>query len=340
MSIINPNHCQTAEHRLNNDHTLADEILYVISVVSNPVRYKTRYKLFNEFVARMKKESRIQLITVELQHGEREFVTDATIKYRTTHELWHKENMINKAVELLPFGWKYMAWIDADLSFNEENWVDETFQQLQHYEIVQLFSHAIDEGPNGEFIQVHTGFGYQYARGIEWKPPAKYQKFWHPGYAWACTRKAFEGMGGLVDFAILGSADQHMALAWIGKVSHSYNVNIHENYKRLLDEYQRRCEKTIRRNVGFVYGIILHKWHGSKENRKYKERWTILVENKYDPIADIHRDYNGLYQLDEDRIDLRDDIRHYFRARNEDCIFTGQSVCGGTLGKLAAASRK
>lgn len=331
--MICPTLSETSEQKLCKDHTLCDETLYVITVVSNPVRYKTRYILFEQFVQRMKREPNIQLITVELQHGERAFATDATIKYRTTHELWHKENMINKAVELLPNHWKYMAWIDADLSFNREDWVEETLQQLQHYQIVQLFSHAIDEGPNGEFTQVHTGFGYQYAMGVSWKPPAKYQTFWHPGYAWACTRSAFDGMGGLVDFAVLGSADQHMALAWIGQVNHSYNDGIHPNYKMMLNEYQNRCDGSIRRNIGFVYGIILHKWHGSKANRRYKERWTILVEHAFDPVADVSRDWQGLYQLKVDRIGLRDDIRHYFRGRNEDCIYTGKNTCGGLLGK-------
>ena len=89
-------------------------ILYVIAVISNPARFQRRYQLFNEFCERMKKEPQVQLVTVELQQSSRPFMTDATIKLRTEHELWYKENLINIAVRHLPKDWEYMAWIDAD----------------------------------------------------------------------------------------------------------------------------------------------------------------------------------------------------------------------------------
>ena len=44
------------------------------------------------------------------------------------------------------------------------------------------------------------------------------------------------------------------------------------------------------------------------------------MDNKYDPVADLKRDWQGLLSLDRRRTKLRDDIRKYFRARNEDSI--------------------
>jgi hypothetical protein len=127
-------------------------------------------------------------------------------------------------------------------------------------------------------------------------------------------------MGGLIDFAVLGSADHHMALAWIGNVNCSMNINLSPNYKLLLNIFQDRCERHIQRNIGYVNGTILHHWHGAKRHRQYKERWQILVENEFDPIHDIKRDWQGLYQLENTKIKLKDDIRRYFRERNEDSI--------------------
>ena len=43
-------------------------ILYVISVISNPLQFERRYELFNEFVERMNKEKGVKLLTVELQN--------------------------------------------------------------------------------------------------------------------------------------------------------------------------------------------------------------------------------------------------------------------------------
>jgi hypothetical protein len=37
------------------------------------------------------------------------------------------------------------------------------------------------------------------------------------------------------------------------------------------------------------------------------------------PLVDIYKDSEGLWQLDDAKFKLRDDIIRYFRERNEDC---------------------
>jgi hypothetical protein len=294
-----------------------DDQLYVIGVVSNPMKYTRRYELFNEWVDMMLENPKISLITAELQQGDREFQTNSMIKLRTKHILWHKENLINLAIQHLPCDWKYVAWIDTDIVFTRDDWAEETLHQLQIYDIVQLFSHAIDLGPNNETLQVHAGFVYQYMAGH--KPTKRYENF-HPGYAWACTRDAFNSFGGLIDFAIVGSADRYMALAFIGRLTQYMDKRWSKNYKDFLVLFQDRCTRHIKKNIGFVDGTILHSFHGAKRNRQYKERNEILAIHKFDPIFDIMKDYQGLYQLDDVKIDLRDDLRTYFKSRNEDSI--------------------
>lgn len=298
-------------------------MLHVISIVSNPVQFQRRYKLFREFTERMGSENQVNLVTVELQQGNRPFVTDATFKLRTYHELWVKENLINYAVHKLPSDWEYMAWIDSDIVFENPNWVSDTIERLQTYKILQLFSHAIDLGPNYETLEVHTGFAYQFVNGEEYNTK-KYGRFWHPGYAWAMTRKAYNHIGGLIDFAILGSADNHMALAFIGQVDHSFNHKLHPNYQLLCTNFQKRCDEHIKHNIGFVHGTIRHFWHGDKKNRKYRERWQILVNHQFDPLYDLKKDHNNLWQLENNKPKLRDAIRAYFRGRNEDAVVVQQ----------------
>ena len=291
-------------------------VLYVISVISNPLTFDRRYELFNEFKERMDHEKDIKLITIELQNGNRPFVTDSNIKLRTKSIVWHKENLINIAVQHLPDDWEYMAWIDSDIEFQNKNWVKDTIEALQIYKIVQLFSHAIDLGPKKETLHVHIGFCYQYVNGEVWKSP-KYG-CWHPGYAWAITKSAYNAIGGLMEFPILGSADNHMALAFIGLIDKSLNSKLHENYKMLANIFQDRCEKHIKRNIGFVSGTILHFYHGDKADRRYQDRWLILINNQFDPLRDIKKDCKNLWVLEDDKIKLRDDIIDYFRRRNED----------------------
>lgn len=291
-------------------------VLDVVAVVSNPARFSKRYSLFEEFCERMRANPRIRLTTIELQQRARPFATSAKLKLRSKEEVWFKENLINIAIKSLPSDWEYVAWIDADINFFNTSWAEETIDQLQTYSVVQMWTHAVDLGPYGEILQVNTGFMYQYVHKQTFDP--KYGNYWHPGYAWACRRSAYAAMGGLMEFPILGSGDHHMALCLIGEHSKGIPKGIHPNYIKLVEIYHERCEKGIKRNVGYVRGSIAHFFHGDKKNRKYWDRWTILSKNNYDPLEDISYDEHGLIKLNPDKIGLRDDIRKYFRERNED----------------------
>jgi len=296
--------------------------LDVIAVVSNPARFNTRYRLFQEFCARMELEPAVRLHKIELQQRSRPFITDAQIQLRTDHELWYKENLINIAAQHLPQDAEYVAWIDADIEFQNKDWVRETLEQLQTYDIVQLFSHAIDLGPRGETMVVHTGFCYLYVNGepmSNYTPGSTY-KFGHTGYGFAMRRSAYNAMGGLIEFAVLGSADAHMCMAWIGKVGKTLNPGLHKNYRGLCNIYQDRCERHIKRNIGYVPGTILHSWHADKSMRQYKTRWNILLEHEFDPLRDIKKDINNLWILEDSKPAFRDDLRRYFRQRNEDSV--------------------
>lgn len=120
------------------------------------------------------------------------------------------------------------------------------------------------------------------------------------------------------------AGDRHMALFYIGKGQASLNKNLHPHYHSMVADWEERAAKYVRRDMGYVPGTILHAWHGKKKDRKYAERWEILVENQYSPWRDLKPDWQGLYQLvdhgDRRSLQLRDDIRRYFRSRNEDSI--------------------
>jgi hypothetical protein len=297
-------------------------LLDVVAVVSNPARFNRRYELFQQFCKRMENTPNVRLLTVELQQRARPFVTDSTIKLRTEHELWHKENLINIGIEKLPSDWEYVAWIDSDIEFLNPNWAQEALEELQTFSIIQLFGQAIDLGPTKQTLQVHTSFMCLYYNDVPMNNYSKLKEYknGHTGYAWACRKSAFNSMGRLMDFPILGSADAHMAMCFIGQGEKTLNPKLHPNYKQMVRIFQERCEKHIKRNVGYLQGTVLHYFHGSKCCRQYNSRWEILLENQFDPLEDIKKDSNDLWQLESYKFKLRDDIRKYFRQRNEDSI--------------------
>ena len=126
-------------------------------------------------------------------------------------------------------------------------------------------------------------------------------------------------MGGLFDHGILGAGDHHMACSLIGEGERSIPSGVHSNYKHAVLAWQERALR-LHKNIGYVKGTIYHFWHGKKRDRKYKDRWAILIDNKVDPTKDVHKDWQGVWSLYPGHEDLRNQLRDYFQSRNEDSI--------------------
>ena len=312
---------ETKKAILNNDPI--EQNLHVIMVISNPCSYAKRYILAKEFIYRMESEENVILYIVELCYKDQKHQITKNNNprhlqlYTETSPLWHKENMINIGVKkLLPINWKAFAWIDADIEFESSTWALDTLKSLNgHKDIVQLFSHCIDMDNNCNTLNIFSSFGYQYNKQKEYKI-LNNTSYWHPGYAWAITRTGYEKIGGLYENSILGSGDNNMALCILGFGLHSLNINVTDEYKLQMVEYQKHMNKL---RLGYIPGIIRHYYHGSKANRKYKERWKILVDNYYNPETHITRNNENLIiPTNECPSKLLTDIFIYFKERNED----------------------
>ena len=309
----------------------------IVTMISNSARYRSRYELYRRF-KKCIEDAGLSLTTVEVAFGDRPWeITEENnanhVRLRTVEELWHKENALNLGIAHIcrqfP-GTKYIATIDADvmpLGRTWREWMEETKHELQHFQVAQMFEQAIDFGPNGQIIgEPALGFMYQYFKNDFRQPKhggSGYYEKWHPGYAWAYNVDALDKLGGLIDIAILGAGDRHMALGLVGAMDQSFESQLHPEYKSWMKQWEARAEKYIKRDVGYVRGAIGHSWHGRKKERFYHTRWKILTEQQYNPLTDIHKDRYGLWQLNTDsfrQMRLRDLVRAYFKSRNEDSI--------------------
>jgi hypothetical protein len=315
------------------------EHLVVVTCISNPVRFKSRYELYRKWKKAMD-DAGAKVITVELAFGDRPFeITNEYEKYsicvqvRSLEEYWHKENLINlgfqRAVEMWPHC-KYLAWVDADVlpaTISVKEWLNETVQQLQRYQIVQMFESACDLSPTNTVMNYQIGFMKKYIdsgcvapnKGGFWND-GYVNQHGHPGYAWAANREMLDKIGTLIDFAILGAGDRHMALGLVGCIDQSFE-HLNPSYRTLLKLWQIRALRYAQKDVGFVPVTINHMWHGKKKDRKYADRWKILKAHDFNPLIDLKRDLQGLWQLEtysQRQISLRNDLRAYFSSRNED----------------------
>jgi hypothetical protein len=228
---------------------------------------------------------------------------------------------------------------------------------LQHYAVVQMFGEAQDLLPNYEPFRGGSGLYSSYAACYRRETRPQWMSIydrpggsaggghWHPGYAWAWRREALDAVGGLMDVAILGAGDRHMAAALVGRVDQTLHPRLHPSYRRVMHEWQRRAERWVRRNVGVMDGLLLHYWHGAKSNRGYLDRWRILIKHHYDPQTDVARGDQGLLRLvdtgEARSLRLRDGIRAYFASRNEDSIDAEPAAVeyGGRPAKLVSDAR-
>ena len=293
--------------------------LYVVTSIFNPQEYQSRYRLYNNFADYIKQFENVELWTVELIFEGQNFVVTQSdcpqhIQLKTDEILWYKENLLNIGIQHLPVEAKYIAWIDADIVFENPNWSADTIAALDQYPFVQMFEEALDLGPDGEVVGRDKSFIYKWLNGNE-NP----KKRGRSGLAWAATRDALDCVGGLIDWGIVGSGDWFMAFSLTQQVTDSSLNRKSGGFSgQAIQAWADLCKKCVAGNVGYVTGSIKHNWHGKKSNRGYNWRWKILSENKFNPIEDLGYKENGLIKLKSHKPQLLEDIQQYFQSRDED----------------------
>lgn len=311
--------------------------LYVFTARSNPLYWKKPHENWERF-ARHILDSGANLIVTECAYGEESFACDSPpmsdpehaarfkhIGVRAKTRGWIKENLLNIGIQRTPEA-KYIAWIDADVIFHRPDWCIATIQALQHYDIIQPWSDAYDLGPNGEHLAHHQSFAKQFFLRKPLVPTT--QPFWqgdggpyvypHSGYAHAMTRQAYDWVGGLFEFGIMGSADHHMSLALAGLADYSMPKGTNENYRREVKRWEARALQHINGNLGYCWGTLSHLFHGKKVDRGYLSRWEMFVDRNFDPHEDLKRNSFGVLEFATNKPELRHDFDLYLHARNED----------------------
>lgn len=306
--------------------------LHTIVVISNAVHSKRREQLFSEFVACMENTPDVLLYLVEMVYGNEAFhVTQQFhprhLQLRTEIPLFHKENMINLAVEkLFPKDWKAFAWIDADLEFDNPFWATETLKILNgHRDIVQLFSHVVDMDPRRLTLGLHASCGYQYEHHQKYNANERNldgvcaESAW-PGYAWAMRRHVYERVGGLYEKYIFGGGDNVFAktLADVGYMALSPGIDYTREIRDSIMEYQHFIRNPTNK-FGYVHGVIYHHYHGNRVSRGYYMRELLFKKWTIRPNMYARNSITGVMEpTNKFPEGLKHDILHMAYNKNED----------------------
>lgn len=303
--------------------------LYVITAMFNPLRFYSRYRLYHSF-AKHCADAGAVLYTIELalrdrHHEVTRFDNPHHIQLRGQSELWYKENLDNIAMRYLPQDAEYVAFVDADFHFTRSDWATETVQMLQHHEAVQMFKVLTYETYDHGTHNTLRSFAYLHANRQE--IPKEYGHLGAVGGAWAFRRTALKKLGcsntgaPLLDRCILGSADWHMAFGLAMREDYHPELRLPgiPGYVAAIQDWNQRAA-VLEGNIGYVDAHAVHHWHGPMAKRGYMTRPQILMDNHYDPARDVRYDENGVLQLSGNKPKFRDDLRAYFKSRDEDSI--------------------
>lgn len=303
--------------------------LYVIGVYANPLRWHRRLELTKRWIKDMLETVGVKLVLVEVQHGERlfELLPEEDQNYthigcRASTLAWSKESAVNVGIRSLPADAEYVCWCDADVEFRDPEWAIKTVHALQIWPVVQPWGEALDLGPNGEVMEikgehVQTSLGKLY-RTTGVVREGSYGTYGHPGYVWAATMEFLEYVGLLLDTSGLGAADHQMAMGVIGLSERSIHTQTTPEYQAHIRAWCDRAFAFAQGHLGYVEGRIEHWFHGRKADRKYQERWSVLIEHKFDPITDLVRNRYGIVEITDRKPAMRRAMERYYIERNED----------------------
>jgi hypothetical protein len=303
--------------------------LGVVTSYFNPCGSRRRAENFERFAAPIRAAG-IPLVVVEAR-----FPGDAgeaaalpaehhSLRVEARDVMWHKERLLDLGSAWLPPQCTKVAWLDADVLFEDEEWALATSALLETAIVVQPFAEAVRLSrdalvPRGgddvfeSFASVFVNRPGELAHG-------KFELHGHTGFAWA-ARRDLVARHGLYDACIAGSGDHVMAHAFagdgdspcVGRMIGRGGVH-RAHYRR----WARRLHEDVRRRLSFTPGRLLHLWHGTIENRRYAQRNRELLELAFDPREDIRISGTGCWEWASDKPDLHAWARRYFVERRED----------------------
>ena len=303
----------------------------IIAITSfyNPSASKMRLKNFKEF----RRMLGIELITVELSFNGvfelNEKDSDYLIQIKKGARVWQKEKLINIALNQLPKNITAVAWIDADIIFENNDWHKEAIEALREFKLIQLYTEvnelpgdpslgsklhvASDTNLTGIVHQVNAGNPRAFLHELSTKGRTTVMC----GMAWA-AQKDFIQKHGLYDACITGSGDRALVFSAYGRF---YEVidHLHMNPARQKHflAWAENFHHNLQGRIGNIPGIINHLWHGDTQHRGFGSRHQKFATYQFDPSLDLMTNQDGVWDWREDRPDLMQYFNAFFRDRCE-----------------------
>ena len=267
---------------------------------------QSREKLRNfAFCHSLFRMSGIPLVLVECAFGNDLWVLDpgpGVARLRTSTALWQKERLINRGLALVPDRCTKVAWIDADVLFQNPEWAVAASERLEDLAVVQLADRIV-RLPRGVREYNGTGevwesFGAVYVEHPNSLLLGDFGLHGHTGLGWAARRSVLAHTG-LYDACIAGGGDHVMAHAFCGDwespcLTRMMGSGSHWHHHAAV--WAANVYPLVHARLGVVAGAALHLWHGDLASRRHVRRHEALRDARFDPDRDLEPDENGCWR--------------------------------------------
>lgn len=264
---------------LDNSFKLNKTNFTIAVVYYNPYNDKNIKNNFYKFLDQFEfcKDS---IFVAYVDYGQDELVLpfrNIKVKGDVNRVFWAKEILLNKILEFVETD--YFIWIDADIIFDNFDWLNELDLYLPENTFCQLFSKVkyLDDKNNiesekssliSELIKQRTESNFNkvlskgFSPGIGWVTRTEYLK----------SIKFFEKM-------IVGGGDTIFLIGILKFKYSNFLLQIQKINESLYNKIIDWMDSFGAYNVNFINQSVNHLWHGKISNRKYSERNLLLSED-------------------------------------------------------------
>jgi hypothetical protein len=303
--------------------------LWAISCYFNPGKYRRRLEVFHEFRARLAAPLVVAELSYDGRFDLRRNDAEILIQLDGGAVLWQKERLLNIAWQNVPAGCRKIAWLDCDVVFSSDDWIDAAVTLMDDYPLVMLFSTVgelhrfaqlgslslLDGCDVGHSI-IHQMNQGQQVDGLLSNNMRLSRT--HSGLAWAANRSVVEGLG-FYDACIVGSGNRAMLCAALDRWDAALRyISMNE---RWADHYRRWANRFLARvggQIGCLDTTLFHLWHGDLAKRRYAERHREFARYEFDPDRDIAIQSNGCWAWASEKEEMHEFLLRYFNERRED----------------------
>jgi hypothetical protein len=236
-----------------------------------------------------------------------------SLVYASSDVMFYKENLWNLAARNSASD--KLLFVDGDVNILCEDLTQAVTALLDECDVCQPFSSAAWLSRDGAVGYSRPSAAYALVKGFE-----PITRFYHPGFAWAMTRDAFNRLRGFYDHNATGSGDiafsysldkrwRHINLR--AKTPNDAHFSTTPRYNAYRD---RGVSLDLR--VGYLADVeCQHLWHGDMLKRRYTQRATYCPLRHGEDFPVTYRD-DGLLMWTKPEIS--EQMKQYFLSRQED----------------------